>query len=188
MPDELDKYTFELGVTSHSYKFEQKGRDLLWEFPNINLPDSIHNEPESHGFITFRIRPKANLSTGTKINNSATIFFDNMEEVPTNVVTSIIQPEIPVGANVGRLLVYPNPSFGTVHIQLNPLDWGQPTKLRQIELFNLQGIPIRSVHNIDDLQHLDWDLSDLPRGIYFVNALDEDGEEYLAKLFLRNAD
>ncbi len=186
LPDEIDKYTFELGSGSHSFRFEQKGRDLFWEFPNINLPDSVHNEPESHGFVTFRVRPKADLSTGTKIENSANIYFDNLEEVPTNVVTSIIQPDVPVGTNVGRLLVYPNPSDGAVNIQLNPLDWGSPTKLRQIELYNLQGIPIRSVHNIDDLQHLDWDLSDLPRGIYFINALDEEGEEYLAKLFLRN--
>ena len=186
LPDEIDKYTFELGSASHSYRFEQKGRDLFWEFPNINLPDSVHNEPESHGFVIFRVKPKAGLSTGTIIENSANIYFDNLEEVPTNVVESIIQPDIPVGANVGRLLVYPNPSNGQVNIQLNPLDWGAPTKLRQIELYNLQGIPIRSVNNIDDLQHLDWDLSDLPRGIYFINALDETGEEYLAKLFLRN--
>ena len=98
--------------------------------------------------MIFRCRPKADLATGTKIENSAKIFFDNMEEVPTNVVTSIIQPDIPVGANLGRLLVYPNPSNGNVNVQLNPLDWGQPTLLRQLELYNLQGIPIRSVHNL----------------------------------------
>ena len=184
LPEEVDKYTFELGAASHSFRFEQKGRDLFWEFPNINLPDSVHNEPESHGFVIFRVKPKAGLSTGTIIENSANIFFDNLDEVPTNVVESIIQPDIPVGANVGRLLVYPNPSNGQVNIQLNPLDWGAPTKLRQIELYNLQGIPIRAVNNIDDLQYLDWDLSDLPRGMYFINALDEHGEEYLAKLFL----
>ena len=40
--------------------------------------------------------------------------------------------------------------------------------------------------DIEDLQYLDWDLSDLPRGIYFINALDEYGKEYLAKLFLRS--
>ena len=40
LPKELDKYTLELGIGSHPFRFEQNGNTLHWEFPNINLPDS----------------------------------------------------------------------------------------------------------------------------------------------------
>jgi len=184
LPKEIDKYTFELGIASHPYRFEQRGTDLFWEFPNINLPDSIHNEPESHGFVTFRVRPKADLSRGTIIENSANIFFDNMEPIATNVVENIIQPFMPTTTTAGQIAVYPNPTDGLLNVQLLPLDWNAPTMLRRIQLVNLQGVPVLSVENVGAIQQLDWDISSLATGVYFLKALDEEGMEYLTKLFL----
>ena len=53
-------------------------------FQDIHLVDSFHNEPQSHGYITYRIKPKNNLVIGDVINNSASIYFDFNAPVITN--------------------------------------------------------------------------------------------------------
>ena len=50
---------------------------MKFEFLNINLPAASVNEPLSHGFITYRIHPKAGLADGTMIENKADIFVHN---------------------------------------------------------------------------------------------------------------
>ncbi|MBK7970889.1 MAG: hypothetical protein IPK08_19305 [Bacteroidetes bacterium] len=42
---------------------------------NINLPDSNANEPASHGFISYRIKPLSTLTAGTEFTNLAAIYF-----------------------------------------------------------------------------------------------------------------
>jgi hypothetical protein len=49
---------------------------MKFYFPNILLPDSNINEPRSHGFVGFRIRPHLPLLPGDEITNIANIYFD----------------------------------------------------------------------------------------------------------------
>ncbi|MFM9984823.1 MAG: T9SS type A sorting domain-containing protein [Flavobacteriales bacterium] len=56
----------------------------IFTFPNINLPDSVSNEPESHGFVTYRIYPLLGLAPMTVIENTAEIYFDFNPAVVTN--------------------------------------------------------------------------------------------------------
>jgi len=174
LPKELDKYTFELGVGSHPFRFEQEGRDLTWEFPNIMLADSVHNEPESHGFVTFRILPKADLPVGTIIENDAKIFFDNLEPVPTNVVKNIIGPAFTTEQYAGNLLVYPNPTAGFVNVQLLSDDLQRPDNIRVLELYNTHGILVKSVSTIEEGM-LDLEVYDLASGLYYIKVIDQKG-------------
>jgi len=58
LPAGLDVTSLEMGIASHSYELEvQDGNKLVWTFENINMPDSLANEAESHGYITFKIKP-----------------------------------------------------------------------------------------------------------------------------------
>lgn len=85
---DLDLSSVQLGAATAPYAFTVNGRELAWTFSNINLPPSSMNEPGSHGFVTFRVRPKADVADCTLIENSAAIFFDFNEPVITNQVTS----------------------------------------------------------------------------------------------------
>ncbi len=51
-------------------------QSMKFLFNNILLADSNVNEPMSHGFIRYRITPKANLLVGDSITSQAFIFFD----------------------------------------------------------------------------------------------------------------
>lgn len=57
-------------------------------FANILLPDSNVNEPESHGFVTYRIAPRSGLTHLIPIGNNAGIFFDLNAPVITNTVVN----------------------------------------------------------------------------------------------------
>jgi hypothetical protein len=48
------------------------------------LPDSTTNAEESQGFLSYRIAIAQPLETGTEINNTASIYFDNNPAVVTN--------------------------------------------------------------------------------------------------------
>ncbi len=88
----LDLSTFELVANSHSVftSINPNTREVDFFFEDIQLPDSVNNEPESHGLVSFKIRPTADLPLLTELNNTASIFFDNNPPIVTNTTWSTI--------------------------------------------------------------------------------------------------
>jgi hypothetical protein len=77
--------------SSHRYRLQiTEGNKLAFEFRNILLPDSNINEPASHGYIAYRIKPKNTVITGDVILNSAGIFFDYNLPVQTNTEQTVV--------------------------------------------------------------------------------------------------
>ncbi|MFM7104411.1 MAG: hypothetical protein ACKOW8_02745, partial [Flavobacteriales bacterium] len=80
----------ELLETSHEVTWNVNGDSLIFLFNNIMLPDSVNDEPNSHGLVIFRIPMNGmELPTDT-LRNSAAIYFDDNEPVITNVVDHVI--------------------------------------------------------------------------------------------------
>ncbi len=61
-----------------------------FHFDGIMLPDSNVNEPASHGFVRFRVKPVQGLPHLTAIDNLAGIIFDQNAPVITNTVRNTI--------------------------------------------------------------------------------------------------
>lgn len=83
----LDQTTFSVVSTSHPYSVSFSGDSstkVTFLFSNILLPDSNVNEPESHGYIEFKIKPKASIDSSTSISNMANIYFDFNPPIQTN--------------------------------------------------------------------------------------------------------
>src|SRR5690606_25411947 len=79
LSEQLDLSTLQVGATSHPGRLEVSGKGrpvLTWTFDNIMLPDSTADEPGSHGYIQFSIKPKADLPEKALVENFADIFFD----------------------------------------------------------------------------------------------------------------
>lgn len=107
------------------------GKYLSWHFNNIKLVDSTHNEPASHGYIYFRIRPQTNLALGDTIKNNASIYFDFNPPVKTNTVNVVVKgsPIVtglnnPIPLNDWDVVVYPNPTNGVVNIAIRGKIYG----------------------------------------------------------------
>jgi hypothetical protein len=89
----LDLQSLEMVSASHPYHLSIKeGNKLAWTFSNILLPDSNTNEPLSHGYIIYRIKPQSTLVVGDVINNSASIYFDFNLPVKTNTTQTVVRP------------------------------------------------------------------------------------------------
>lgn len=112
LDDDLDLTTLEVGASSHPFDFTiVNPRELVWTFNNILLPDSNVNEPESHGFLKFKVRPVVGIAPGTFLENSAAIYFDFNQPVITNTVQN--QIEIPI--TLGEITVTPtNIAYGSL--------------------------------------------------------------------------
>jgi uncharacterized repeat protein (TIGR01451 family) len=106
LSEHLDISTLTLGAVSHPYTMNVSGKGrpvLTFTFDNILLPDSNSNEPQSHGFINFNIKPKKELSEKTRVENFADIFFDFNEPVRTNTTLNSIYDVPPVVAEGSKL-------------------------------------------------------------------------------------
>ena len=85
LDSKLDWNSFEMVASSHTYQLSIKSQSRLgWVLPDIKLVDSFHNEPASHGYILYRIKPNTSLIVGDTIKNSASIYFDFNPPVKTN--------------------------------------------------------------------------------------------------------
>jgi hypothetical protein len=87
----LDPTTIEPMVASHAYTWALSGTGVLtFTFDNIDLVDAQTNEPESHGFIKYRISQKPGNPVDTKIENKAAIYFDFNPPIITNTVEHLV--------------------------------------------------------------------------------------------------
>jgi uncharacterized repeat protein (TIGR01451 family) len=79
-------------AASHPYTYTLHGRNVLDVFfDQINLADSVSNEPASHGFVKFAIKADSTLQLGQRVSNTAHIYFDFNPAVVTNTVTTEIK-------------------------------------------------------------------------------------------------
>lgn len=96
LSDKLDWSTLQMVASSHPYTVSITGQNKIeWTFSSINLPDSNTNEPGSHGFIAYRVKPKSTVLAGDTIHNNASIYFDfNFPVATNNAFTVVKSPNI----------------------------------------------------------------------------------------------
>jgi uncharacterized repeat protein (TIGR01451 family) len=88
----FDLSTIRFIANSHSVMttINEETRVIDFFFEGIQLPDSVNNEPESHGLVSYAITPYAGLDIGTELNNTAHIYFDNNDAIVTNTTWTTI--------------------------------------------------------------------------------------------------
>ncbi len=117
----LDLGTLEMLSASHPYSYQiMDGPSLVVDFNNILLQDSFANEPASHGFVKFRIKPLPSFDYGTTIPNKADIFFDYNEPVLTNEALTKILPAVGVHDTQELIdfTVFPNPAKDKLELRI----------------------------------------------------------------------
>ena len=84
---------------------------LRFTFEPIYLPDSTNDEPGSHGFVTFSMKPDVTTGLGP-IGNVANIYFDYNAPVITNEAVVDISTGTPMPERTGvRLFPIPAQEF-----------------------------------------------------------------------------
>jgi uncharacterized repeat protein (TIGR01451 family) len=119
----LDLSTFAMIGSSHPCSYEFYGTNVIrFKLDSIMLPDSTMDEPMSHGYVQFKIRPFNALQIGDSILNNANIYFDFNDPVCTDyAITPIQLPSVPTGipftSKSTRITVYPNPFSEQLFLQ-----------------------------------------------------------------------
>lgn len=83
----LDPSSFEFISASHPTNVQARNDGVLnFYFSNIYLVDSLTNEPESHGYVSFSIKAYDDIAELDAIVNKAQIYFDLNQAIITNEV------------------------------------------------------------------------------------------------------
>jgi uncharacterized repeat protein (TIGR01451 family) len=87
----LDLNSLQMVSASHNYQLSiENGNKLTWQFNDIRLPYDGIDEPASHGYIAYRIKPLSIVHAGDTIKNTAGIYFDYNLPVATNTEKTIV--------------------------------------------------------------------------------------------------
>ena len=130
LSEKLDLSSLQVITSSHSYKLTLTGNILTWTFNDILLPHSAINEPASHGYIAYRIKPLNSVALGDTIHNSASIYFDFNLPVQTNNAFTVVQDNVALGLD---LLSF----TGVYRAEKTTLQWTTTNEVN-IERFELQ--------------------------------------------------
>lgn len=167
LPAELDVRTFRFLSASHPCEVRLKESNVLeFHFENIQLPDSNANEPASHGFLHFSIRPFTDLALGTVVQNVADIYFDFNPPIHTNAAINNIvlsSRDVSSGAFV-PLQCRPNPAKNEIWI-----DWPE-SKGAQARLYRWDGAYI-GAFQLQVLGKNRLEIAHLPAGMYGVQVV-----------------
>lgn len=162
----LDIETFTMLTASHSYEVNMLGnRGIEWTFKNILLPDSGTNEPLSHGFIKYRIKPKQGIQLGDVVLNQAAIYFDFNDPIFTNELATEYKRWLSVdeAEEDTRYRIYPNPNNG--HFVLAASAPEEAT----LTITNIEGKQIKQLLHPASQQETEINIAYLPSGIYFLH-------------------
>jgi len=180
----LDPLSIEVLGASHAYTWDTDYPGYLtFTFDNIMLPDSIINEPASHGFIMYRLKVKDNLPLGTQIRNKAGIYFDYNAPIITNTTLNTFGV-VAIDPGFGRasgVSMYPNPAHDRVQLELADT-WEGET---EIGLMDLSGRLLLHTTMLPESSRSETlDVSALPKGVYLVSCRNANQQE-VKKLVLQ---
>jgi len=152
------------------------GNILVFRFDNIMLPDSNVNEPASHGFVMYSIKPKNALTPLSTINNTASIYFDFNTAVVTNTTLNTISPVSVQRISKGNMsaTVYPNPANDKVTVEMNGKF--------MVTVYDMIGRPVTS-QNADSKTSINT--AALPQGMYMIR-ISANGNEMMTKINIQH--
>ncbi|WP_121665628.1 T9SS type A sorting domain-containing protein [Mesonia aquimarina] len=165
----LDWSTIQMLSSSDGYRVEiTDGNHVEFFFDDINLPYEGEDEPGSHGFVAYKIKPKANVEVGDVISGNASIYFDYNEPIITNTVsTEIIEPlEVKKYDLKDSVSLYPNPAQSVLNIKTV-----SSVEVEQVDIFNIQGQEILSIKK--NLKSIN--LENLSEGMYILQVKTNQG-------------
>lgn len=172
LDSKLNWNTLQIQNTSHNMEVEIKnGNEVSYIFNGIYLPDSTTDEPNSHGFIAFKIKPKANVQLGDVFSSVADIYFDFNPPIITNTaLTEIIDAlSIEEFNTTSDFTLFPNPVDDKLTITSKEF-------INAITVYSVSGQVLKKINlSTNSSTTKQMDISFLSAGIYFVKVKTDKG-------------
>jgi uncharacterized repeat protein (TIGR01451 family) len=163
----LDVATFAVLASSHPVVTSiSPDRVVTFTYDNIYLPDSIVNEPQSHGYIIYHVKGISTMADPTTVNNTAYIYFDLNAPVLTNTTLTTFSDNflsVAESENDDAVIVYPNPVHSNLVIHFEK---DNPQPYRAI-LLDVTGREVLQTGMIDQ-NDLQLNVNGLSAGTYIL--------------------
>jgi uncharacterized repeat protein (TIGR01451 family) len=161
----LDLSSFEMISYSHPVIVNNYNGVLWFRFNQIYLPDSNTNEPASHGFVKYRIKPNNTIALNNTILNTAYIYFDFNEPIITNTTNTILTT---LASNQftkpSTISLYPNPTM-QANVMVNTTEL-----ISNIEIYDVSGKLICQ-YTCNGQNNKEIDVKSLNKGMYIVKVI-----------------
>ncbi len=117
---DFDLTTFKILGASHQMTPVWLANNVVsFQYNNINLPDSLSDEPHSHGYVQYSIQQLPGLSIGTKLKNTAYIYFDANPAIVTNTTLNTIANVLNLSeVESSGFMLYPNPANSELNFEM----------------------------------------------------------------------
>lgn len=163
--NKFDITSLQVLSTSADMRTEITNNVVEFIFENINLERREGTPPVGgHGDILLKIKTKPNLTAGSSVMNTASIYFDYNEGVLTNnETTTFASLNNQIFTADDSLVVYPNPTNSIIKVE------GENT-ITTIDLYDIQGRMIQTSMNAKSI-----DISEKSNGVYFVKITTDKG-------------
>lgn len=183
----LDLSSLHIETSSHPYKMSlSEDRVITFIFDHIYLPDSVSNEPKSHGFIQYKIMPDELTPMGSKIRNQAFIQFDFNEFIETNTAKSrLMDTKSLAFDNKLKMVISPNPLVTESTIKVVALDDPETSiNIVALEMFDITGKRVRYISRLNH-QVVSLQAEGLTSGVYIVKVRDRNGISHSEKIVVK---
>jgi len=155
-------------------------REVSFLFKDIYLIDSLADEPNSHGFISYIISPLDEIDDFTKVENTANIFFDDNPPIGTNTTLNTLVDQLSSSNDLAEkydILLYPNPTDGAFQISSSH-------NIQALEIFSTSGQLVYK-NSFSNVNFVPIESDDILRsGIYYIK-LNIEKEIVVKKLTVR---
>lgn len=177
LQQEFDMSSFQVIGSSHEMYSVVKGNQVSFHFDNIQLPDDKTDEPGSHGYILYSVKPTSGLPDNSILHNQAYIYFDYNPAIETNVAFNTLVDQLPVKAvlavghklDMGGPAIFPNPADTFVEVA-----WPEEANHHtHYSFINSKGqVVLQAEYNTAAVHQID--VSALPPGLYLLKAVRAD--------------
>jgi uncharacterized repeat protein (TIGR01451 family) len=178
IPSELNPASIVPGAASHNYNWLVLNGELIIDFFMINLPDSFTNEPNSHGFVKFKIQQLAGNLPGTVITNQAGIYFDANPPVITNQTFNTIPLATGISNQANDVVFMPNPVNNQLQLVLPFETLGNTS----IQIFDVMGKNIHTQSISNKVESIECNA--FSKGMYMARIM-HDGAVYTQFKFVK---
>lgn len=176
---DLDETTFEMLNASHPVNTRRENSQLTWHFYNIDLPPTVTHPNDSHGYVHFRVKPKAGYALGDVIPNTASIFFDYNPPIVTNTfntefVENLGNPTFTSEA----ILMYPNPANSILNLK------NASELISKIYVYDILGKKVFTLTE-NNSNEITIDVSRFEKGIYLLEVTTQSNKKSNKKLIIK---
>jgi len=166
--DEIDISKYDVSSlvalnASHNFITRITGNVVEFIFENIQLPfDNATND----GYVSFKIKTKADLTVGDSFSNLAKIYFDYNHPIVTNTYVTTVQNVLgtsEISNDKAELTIYPNPVKEVLNIQ-------SKNQIVKAEIYDTNGRILISA----SLKGNSINVSELSKGNYIIKLSSKD--------------